>query len=172
VFEELKESFGDAVVGRELQTGREAVLLRPEALAKAAAHLKGLGYDFLTDLGGADYTGYPGHQGPPLCVSYQLFGSTTRKRAWIKVYLPMDAPRVPSLCGLFACANWYERECYDLFGVEFEGHPHLKRLLLYEEFQGHPLRKDYPILKSQPLIPMRDPTDYEAELVRRRGGRA
>jgi NADH-quinone oxidoreductase subunit C len=49
-----------------------------------------------------------------------------------------------------------------MYGIEFQGHPHLKRLLLYEEFQGHPLRKDYPILKMQPLIPMRNAVDYEA----------
>ncbi|MEI6806013.1 MAG: NADH-quinone oxidoreductase subunit C [Myxococcaceae bacterium] len=61
---------------------------------------------------------------------------------------------VPSLTHLYANANWLECECYDLFGVRFEGHPHLKRLLLYPEFAGHPLRKAYPINKAQPLIPI------------------
>lgn len=169
LFEELKARFGDKVEGVELQAGREALRLSPAALLEVVQHLKDeRGFDFLMDLAGADYSGYPGHQGPPLCVSYQLFGSRSRQRAWLKVYLPLEGARLASLSEVYGCANWYERECWDMYGVEFSGHPHLKRLLLYEEFQGHPLRKDYPILKSQPLIPMRDPVDYEAVAAGRR----
>ena len=61
---------------------------------------------------------------------------------------------VPSLNTYYASANWLERECFDLYGIYFEGHPDLRRLLLYPEFAGHPLRKDYPINKAQPLIPI------------------
>jgi NADH-quinone oxidoreductase subunit C len=61
-----------------------------------------------------------------------------------------------SLCDVWQGANWTERECWDLFGVNFRGHPDLRRILMYEEFIGHPLRKDYPITKTQPLIPYRD----------------
>jgi NADH-quinone oxidoreductase subunit C len=80
----------------------------------------------------------------------------------------MDKPEIDSLTPLFAAANWYERECWDMYGMVFKGHPYLKRLLLYEEFQGHPLRKDYPIMKSQPLSPMRNAVDYEAVAIKRR----
>lgn len=65
-----------------------------------------------------------------------------------------DNDPVPSLSWHYASANWLERECFDLFGVRFENHPHLKRLLMYPEFAGHPLRKNYPIDKAQPLIPI------------------
>ena len=63
-----------------------------------------------------------------------------------------DGGSVPSLTGLWAVANWFERECWDLFGVKFDGHPDLRRIMMYEGFVGHPLRKDYPINKRQPLI--------------------
>jgi NADH:ubiquinone oxidoreductase subunit C len=161
--DELTARFGDAVLAAESLGGREALVLRPSALLEAVRHLRGaLGFDVLIDLCGADYSGYPGHQGDPLCVSYQLFSTATRRRAWLKVYLPLEGARVDSLCGEYGCANWYERETFDMYGVDFAGHPNLKRLLLYEEFKGHPLRKDYPIQKMQPLIPMRNAVDYEA----------
>lgn len=61
--------------------------------------------------------------------------------------------QVPSLTSLWASANWLERECYDMFGVHFSGHPDLRRILLYPEFEGYPLRKDYPASRTQPLVP-------------------
>jgi NADH-quinone oxidoreductase subunit C len=163
LFDELKARFGDKVLGAESQTGREVVRIAPAALLEIVGWLKAdKGYDFLMELSGADYSGYPGHSGDPLCVGYHLFSAKERKRAWLKAYLPLEGAKVASLSGLYACANWYERECFDMYGVQFEGHPELKRLLLYDEFVGHPLRKDYPILKMQPLIPMRNAVDYEA----------
>ena len=63
-----------------------------------------------------------------------------------------DDAKVDSITSLWGGANWLEREVWDMFGVEFEGHPDLKRILMYEEFEGHPLRKDYPVKKRQPLI--------------------
>lgn len=169
LFDGLKAVFGDKIAAAQDLSGREALVVRPEALLEVVRHLKtALGFDFLMDLSGADYSGYPGHVGDPLCVSYQLFGSKTRARTWLKVYLPLEGATVDSLDPEFACANWYERECYDMFGVHFTGHPNLKRLLLYEEFVGHPMRKDYPIMRMQPLIPMRNAVDYESVAVARR----
>ena len=66
---------------------------------------------------------------------------------------------VDSLVPVWAGANWFERETYDMFGIHFEGHPDLRRILLYEEFEGHPLRKDYPAAKTQPLVPYREGPD-------------
>ncbi len=166
--EELRAALGPRLLRVESWQGREAAVVEPEAWLEAVRLLKSRGYDFLMDLSAADYSGFPGHQAPPLGVSLQLFGSGTRRRAWLKAYLPLEGARLATLSDEFACANWYERECWDMFGVEFVGHPHLKRLLLYEEFQGHPLRKDYPILKSQPLIPMRNAVDYESVAAARR----
>ncbi|MGH7441401.1 MAG: NADH-quinone oxidoreductase subunit C [bacterium] len=172
VFESLRSALGAGVLSVQNMQGREAVVVDASVWLGAVRFLKGQGYDLLVDLSAADYSGYPGHQGDPLCVSLQLLGTLNRRRAWLKVYLPLDGAKLATLSDEFACANWYERECWDMFGVVFEGHPHLKRLLLYEEFQGHPMRKDYPILKSQPLIPMRNAVDYESVAVARRKERA
>ncbi len=123
----------------------------------------------MTDLSAADYTRLCGPRGRRRsAVSYQLFSTSKRTRLWLKAYLPLDGAKIATLSGVYACANWYERECWDMFGVDFVGHPNQTRLLLYEEFEGHPMRKDYPILKMQPLIPMRNAVDYEAVAVAKR----
>lgn len=72
-----------------------------------------------------------------------------------------DVPELDSLTELWASANWAERECYDMFGIRFRGHPDLRRILLYPEFEGYPLRKDYPAQKTQPLVPYRDVPNTE-----------
>ena len=64
---------------------------------------------------------------------------------------------MPSVSSLWKAANWLEREAWDMFGIRFADHPDLRRILMYEEFRGHPLRKDYPVAKRQPLVPERDP---------------
>ncbi len=83
---------------------------------------------------------------------YHLYSSTQNHRLRVKVPLSASDPIVDSLTGLWATANWFEREVWDMFGIGFRGHPNLKRLLMYESFEGHPLRKDYPVRKRQPLI--------------------
>lgn len=85
-------------------------------------------------------------------VVYHFYSSRHSHRLRVKVPLSSADPSVDSLTGLWRSANWFEREAWDMFGVRFLGHPSLKRILLYEEFQGHPLRKDYPVRKRQPLI--------------------
>lgn len=85
-------------------------------------------------------------------VVYHLFASGRSRRIRLRVPVASADPVVPSVTGLWAAANWYEREVWDMFGIRFTGHPNLRRILMYEEFQGHALRKDYPIRKRQPLI--------------------
>jgi NADH-quinone oxidoreductase subunit C len=85
-------------------------------------------------------------------VVYHFYSSGHQHRLRVRVPLTAADPSVPSLTGLWASANWYEREAWDMFGVTFTGHPNLRRLLMYEGFQGHPLRKDYPVDRRQPLV--------------------
>jgi NADH-quinone oxidoreductase subunit C len=165
---QLSAALGDKVLGREELTDREATVLAPSAWAEGVKLLVGLGFDVMIELGGADYSNYPEPKAAPLCVSAHFYSTASNARAWIKAYLPLEGAEIESLVPQFAAANWYERECYDMFGVQFKNHPYLKRLLLYDEFVGHPLRKDYPIMKSQPLIPMRSAVDYEAVAMKRR----
>jgi NADH-quinone oxidoreductase subunit C len=112
-----------------------------------------LGFDMLMDLTAVDYLKYPGREdGPRFDVVYHLYSVTHNHRVRLKVPVEQDAPSVPTATALWPIANWLEREVWDMYGIRFDGHPDLRRLLLYEEFVGHPLRKDYPMERRQPLI--------------------
>jgi NADH-quinone oxidoreductase subunit C len=93
---------------------------------------------------------------PRYYVSYNLYSITQKKSLRVRVELRSDDVKVPTITGLYRTADWWERYVYDMFGVEFEGHANLQRLLLYPEFVGHPLRKDYPVRKRQLLVPELD----------------
>ena len=110
-------------------------------------------FEMLSDLTVVDYLG----RTPRFEVVYQLYSLTQNHRARVKVLVPEDDPVVASVSDLWKSADWAEREAWDLFGIRFSGHPDLRRILMYPEFEGHPLQKDYPLLKRQPLVPERDP---------------
>ncbi len=139
----LEESFGDRV----LVLGRDSV----SDVFKA---LRGPAFDFalLLDATCVDLVAGEGH----FEMVYHLYSLSRKERLRIKVSLPADDPSVDSLTGLWKNANWLEREIYDMFGVDFKGHPDLRRILMYEGFDGHPLRKSYPWRKRQPRLPMKD----------------
>jgi NADH-quinone oxidoreductase subunit C len=100
-----------------------------------------------------DQDPWPGPPGPArFVVVYHFFSLRLRHRLRLEVPVEEDDPEVDSLSSLWAGADWLEREVWDMFGIRFRGHPNLKRILMYEEFVGHPLRKDYPVNKRQPLI--------------------
>ncbi len=88
---------------------------------------------------------------------YQLLSIPTTKRITVKVALQENSPEIESVVPLFRSANFLEREVWDMFGIKFKGHPDLRRILMYEEFKGHPLRKDYPVQGKQPRVPLRKP---------------
>ena len=94
--------------------------------------------------------------GPPadarFAVVYHFFSLPLRHRLRVEVLLQGDDPEIDSVTSLWAGADWLEREVWDMFGIRFRGHPNLKRILMYDEFVGHPLRKDYPVDRRQPLI--------------------
>jgi NADH-quinone oxidoreductase subunit C len=96
---------------------------------------------------------WPGPPGPErFVVVYHFFSLPLKHRLRLEVPVDEADAEVDSLTSLWASANWLEREVWDMFGIRFRGHPGLKRILMYEEFIGHPLRKDYPVNKRQPLI--------------------
>jgi NADH-quinone oxidoreductase subunit C len=89
---------------------------------------------------------------PRFEVVYHLYSLAKNHRVRIKACVAEEAPEIDTLLSLWPAANWLEREVWDMYGVRFRGHPDLRRLLLYEEFEGHPLRKDYPKERRQPLV--------------------
>jgi NADH-quinone oxidoreductase subunit C/D len=121
---------------------------RKEILEKALFLRDKEKFDFMMDLCGVDYLG---SERDRFEVVYHLFSSANNKRLRLKVKVPENNPEVQSISSVWKTANWFERECFDLFGIKFLGHPNLKRILLYEEFAGHPLRKDYPIDRRQSI---------------------
>lgn len=111
-----------------------------------------LAFDFLSDLTAVDYLGSI----PRFEVVYHLKSLTRGHRLRIKTRVSEDAPHLPSVVPVWRGADWLERETWDLYGIRFDGHPDLRRIYLYEEFEGHPLRKDYPKERRQPLVTRAD----------------
>lgn len=110
-------------------------------------------FDHFMDLTAVDYIG----REPRFEVVIHLVSIPKFKRIRVKVKLTEDDPVMPSVTSVYPVADWFERECWDLYGIKFDGHPNLTRIMLYEGFEGHPLRKDYPIKKRQPLLELRKP---------------
>ncbi|MBE3598284.1 MAG: NADH-quinone oxidoreductase subunit C [Limnochordaceae bacterium] len=118
--------------------------VRAGALKEVARFLREQGYRMLLDVGGVDYLGHrPAEE--RFEVVYHLLDVHERRRLRLRVPLPEQDPRLDTVSDLWPSANWAEREVFDLFGIRFEGHPNLKRILMPDDWQGHPLRKDYPL---------------------------
>lgn len=150
-YKKIKEKFPEAVLDWHVQHGDETIILRGDVILEIARLLKEdpeLQFNFLMDMTAVDYLG----RKPRFEVVYHFLSLPFNRRLRVKLQLDDLYPTVKSLTPLWKTANWLERECYDLYGIRFEGHPNLKRILLYEGFEGHPLRKDYPKKKRQPLI--------------------
>ena len=156
ILAELQRRFGDAIVETHEHGGDATAVVARDAILTVLAHCRdevALAFDVLMDLTAVDYLRYPGREdGPRYEVVYHLYSLAHNHRLRLKVRLDEDDATVPSAVPLWPIANWLEREVWDMFGVRFEGHPDPRRLLMYEEFVGHPLRKDYPINRRQPLI--------------------
>jgi NADH-quinone oxidoreductase subunit C len=152
----LAERFGAAVVETLDHRGDHTAVLDRGVIRAALDFCRTspeLAFDMLTDLTAVDYLKFPGREdGPRFEVVYHLYSLRQNHRLRLKVRLEEDDAVVPTAVAVWPIANWLEREVWDMFGIRFDGHPDLRRLLLYEEFQGHPLRKDYPVNRRQPLI--------------------
>jgi NADH-quinone oxidoreductase subunit C len=156
ILDAVRARVGAAVVETHDYRGDPTAVVTREALPRVLAFCRdepSLAFDMLMDLTAVDYLRYPGREdGPRFEVVYHLYSVAHNHRVRIKTRVEEDDAVVPSAVGLWPIANWFEREVWDMFGLRFSGHPNLVRLLMYEEFVGHPLRKDYPIDRRQPLI--------------------
>ena len=151
----IQERLGAPAVDTLQSQGDEIVILERAGLRESFRLLKEdpqLHYDFLSDITAVDYWQ---KREPRFEVVYQITSLQKRRRLRVRVPVPESDPAVDSLTPLWRGANFLEREVWDLFGIRFIGHPDLRRILLYEEFQGHPLRKDYPVNLCQPRVPER-----------------
>jgi NADH-quinone oxidoreductase subunit C len=156
----LRENFPDGILDALMPQGDATAVIRPEFLPKIVDFLKSdprLLFDILIDITAVDYAAMkpaamkPVAKGPRFCVVYHFLSLQFNRRLRLKVFVEEGEP-VLSLTSFWGSANWLEREVWDMFGIRFTGHPDLKRILMYDEFEGHPLRKDYPIRKRQPRI--------------------
>lgn len=154
----VQEKFSPEVINTHAFRGDETVIIRPSALRAVARFLKEtpeMDFNFLMDLTAVDYLNLADGQmirETRFEVVYHFYSLKHNQRLRLKVPVDPKNPEIDSLSDLWPSANWYEREVWDMFGIRFRGHPNLKRILMYEEFQGHPLRKDYPFNKRQPLV--------------------
>lgn len=146
----LQESYTD-------RTGGVWGVLRPDAIRDAASFLKNdpeLEFKLFLSIDAVDRLMLP-ESDPRFEVVYFLYSLPRNEHLRFKCRVGGDRPELPSLTPVFQGANWFERFVWDFYGIRFEGHPNLRRILMYEEFQGYPLRKDYPLRARQPLIPER-----------------
>jgi NADH-quinone oxidoreductase subunit C len=156
ILEQLTARFGASIVETHDHRGDHTAVVDRAAITSVLRYCRdepALALDMLTDLTAVDYSKFPGREdGPRFEVVYHLYSVPHNHRLRLKVRVDEDDAVVPSAVGLWPIANWFEREVWDMFGVRFADHPDLRRLLMYEEFVGHALRKDYPINRRQPLI--------------------
>jgi len=151
VLDKLLAKFPDAVVSHHAHHGDETALIKRERLLEVMRWLRDeCALEMLMDLTAVDYLG----ETPRFEVVYHLKSLSKNYRLRVKARVPEDDPTLASLTPLWKGANWFERECHEFYGIRFQGHPDLRPLLLYPEFKGYPLRKDYPLDGRQPRLPL------------------
>ena len=164
VLEVIKAKFGAGVLETHSQFGDDTVVLDPKSWKAVCRFLRDdaqMSFDMFVDLCGVDYPS----RTPRIEVVLHLYSIARRHRVRLKTRVgdeDMVGAEVDTISDLWPGASWFERETYDLMGVTFKGHPDLRRILMYPEFEGHPLLKDYPADRTQPLVPYR--TESEAGL--------
>jgi NADH-quinone oxidoreductase subunit C len=158
LIEKLKQRFGAEILGAEDARGEETITIDREHaydLFRVLRDEPGFEFNFLTDLTAVDWL----DRKPRFEVVYHLNSLTLGHRIRVKIGVEAAAadPWVHSVVGNWGAADWLERECFDMFGINFKGHPDLRRILMYDSFEGYPLRKDYLYNKRQPIVAEIDP---------------
>ncbi len=144
----IEEQFAGQVLGVTTHAGQVGLSLKKDMIKEICRYLHdepSLKMDYLVDLTAVDFSTYPGDTGMRFEVVYNMISLVFHHRIRLKVRVPDDDPRIDSVTAIWQTANWHERETYDLMGVKFDGHPDLRRILMPDDWEGHPLRKEYPL---------------------------
>lgn len=152
--ENLKKKFGKVIVGSHSFRGDDTIIIKKHHVVDVCRFLKeesDLDFNFMMDLTAVDYLNQKDCS-ERFEVVYHFYSLKHNHRIRVKAPVSETDCTIDSIVLLWVGANWFEREVYDMYGIKFNDHPDLRRILLYEEFEGYPLRKDYPITKRQPLI--------------------
>ncbi|PZA07355.1 MULTISPECIES: NADH-quinone oxidoreductase subunit C [unclassified Meiothermus] len=160
------------------QHGNTWVVLSREEFKAQMRAFQEMGFNYLADIVGIDYLNYPEAKPERFSVVYELVSLPGYKdgdgsRMFVRVYLPERDPVIPTVVDLWLSADYLEREVYDLFGIRFEGHPDLRKILTPEDLEGHPLRKDYPLGETPTLFKegrFIDPAAFRAGLTGKDSG--
>lgn len=150
IAERLKDKFPEHVSSVKEFRGQVSVTVNKDMIIPICSYLHDdpeMAFDYLQDLCGADY---PKRKGARLEVVYHLYSIKHRHMIRLKAPVSEVDCSIESVMPIWVGANWHERECYDLFGIAFRGHPDLRRILMPEDWEGHPLRKDYPVTGPAP----------------------
>jgi len=130
-----------ALLDAKFDRGELTLTIAADKIRATAATVQAAGYNFFEDVTAVDW--FP--TTPRFQLSYHIVSHTYKERLRLRVLVDGEAPAVESITSVWPSANFYEREVFDLFGIIFEGHPNLRRIMMPDEWQGHPLRKDYPV---------------------------
>ena len=155
--QKLQEHFGDRIQTVPSAIDMDTVMVERKSIVEVCRFLREqdeLDFDLLRDITCVDYI----HETPRFEVVYHLYSIYHGHEIRLKVRLEEQDPRIDTVTDIWTGANWYEREVYDFFGIKFDNHPDLRRILMYPEFVGYPLRKDYPVQKEHPLYEEREET--------------
>ncbi len=131
----------DALTDARFDRGELTLTVAPESIVEACSIVQTAGYNFFEDVTAVDW--FPSE--PRFQLSYHILSHAYKERIRLRVMLDGNNPTIASITPVWAGANYYEREVFDLFGVRFEGHPNLRRIMMPDDWTGHPLRKDYPV---------------------------
>jgi NADH-quinone oxidoreductase subunit C len=139
--QELRDANNDSILDTSFHRNRATLIAHRDHIREVLAYLMGKGYTMVASLHGVDY--YP--EEPRLGVLYEMLDMKRVDRISVKVRVPIDDAHVPSVVDMFPGAEFPEREAYDMFGVVFDGHPDLRRILMPEDYEGFPQRRDFPV---------------------------
>ncbi|HCA80914.1 MAG TPA: NADH-quinone oxidoreductase subunit C [Bacteroidetes bacterium] len=153
IVEALKTRFGEKAIEASEFRGELTLVVPGESIVEVCRFLRDdpvFKFDFLADLSGLDmFT--PAKR---FAAVYNLYSLSNKHRIRLKVFTEEEDPKLPTVTGVWGTANWHERETYDMFGIVFEGHPDLRRVYMPDEFEHHPLRKDFPLMGIPGSLPL------------------